>query len=134
MRSFIFLLSLNLCPLSTDMGAKSSAYLYETLSDPLSAFSNEPNQAAFNKGFNTNKTLWEFYEDPAQSARLYRFNIGMQGLQRMQPIEQLRDCTSSFILIDSGLIFFAKHSIGIVFGTMHWLWTSAEGSVLHLSR
>ncbi len=90
------------------MGAKSSAYLYETLSDPLSAFSNEPNQAAFNKGFNTNKTLWEFYEDPAQSARLYRFNIGMQGLQRMQPIEQLRDCTSSFILIDSGFNFFCE--------------------------
>ena len=87
----------NLPPVRTDMGCKSSAYLYETLSHPESAFSSEPNQASFNKGFNTSKTLWEFYEDPAQSARLHRFNTGMQALQRMQPVEQLRDCKFIFI-------------------------------------
>ncbi|KLO07400.1 S-adenosyl-L-methionine-dependent methyltransferase [Schizopora paradoxa] len=98
----------------TDMGCKSSAYLYETLSDPDFAFSNEPNRASFNKGFNTNKTLWEFYEDPAQSARLHRFNTGMQALQRMQPVEQLRDSFDWVGLRDDALVVDVGGGIGSV--------------------
>ena len=68
---------------------KSAAYMYERLSDKETAFSSEANETAFNSGFRTDQTLWEFYDDPKNAHNLYRFGMAMQGLQKMEPLHLL---------------------------------------------
>ncbi len=55
------------------------------MSDPEFAMSGEPNRSALNKAFNYDKPLWEFYEEPSQKERLYRFGVAMEGIQALEP-------------------------------------------------
>lgn len=64
---------------------KSTAYLWETLSDPVSAHSDEVTQTAFNKAFNEELPVWAWYEKPDQSGRLRRFGSAMRGVEALQP-------------------------------------------------
>jgi len=66
---------------------KGSSYLYDTLSDPETAFSSEANEAAFSRGFNTKLACWDFYEQPDQRARRQRFGVGMHGVAKLEPVE-----------------------------------------------
>lgn len=68
-----------------DEGIKSAAYAYDRLSNKETAFSSEANETAFNSGLRTDKNLWEFFDEPDNSHRLYRFGMAMQGLQKMEP-------------------------------------------------
>lgn len=47
--------------------------------------SGEPNRCALSKAFNYDKPIWEFFEEPPQKERLYRFGVAMEGVQRYEP-------------------------------------------------
>ena len=66
---------------------KGSSFLYETLSDPKTAFSGESNEAALCRAFNTNLTYWDYCEQPEQQARRLRFGVAMQAKSKLEPIE-----------------------------------------------
>jgi len=70
-----------------DEVSKGSSYLYDALSDPVTAFSSEANEAAFCRAFNTNLACWDFYDHPDQRERRRRFGVGMQGVAKLDPIE-----------------------------------------------
>ncbi|KLO09769.1 O-methyltransferase, partial [Schizopora paradoxa] len=64
---------------------KASAYHFETMVDPKFAFSGDANHTGFNKAFETNKSFWDFLEQPEQLARLKRFGVAMAGSQQLEP-------------------------------------------------
>ncbi|GJJ06651.1 hypothetical protein Clacol_000845 [Clathrus columnatus] len=68
-----------------DEGAKALANLWEICSDSTTAKSGEPSRSAFAKFVGHGKTLWEYFDDPEQDFRRRRFNIAMEGIQRLQP-------------------------------------------------
>ena len=68
-----------------DEGSKCSSYLYESISDPEFALSGEPGHCSLAKAFNYDKALWDFYEEPSQKHRLYRFGVAMEGVKRFEP-------------------------------------------------
>ncbi|KLO19077.1 S-adenosyl-L-methionine-dependent methyltransferase [Schizopora paradoxa] len=70
-----------------DEGLKGAASLFEVMTDPTLAFSGDPKDTGFSKAFNTQKSYWEFMEQPDQKARLYRFGVTMEGLQKLEPPE-----------------------------------------------
>ncbi|KAF5380106.1 hypothetical protein D9615_006249 [Tricholomella constricta] len=72
-------------------GAKFSSQLLENLKDPKTARSDEPIHAPFNRAFNVDTPLWEWFETPEQSYRRRRFAIGMHGIAQMQPPDILDD-------------------------------------------
>lgn len=74
---------------SLDEIAKSSAYLWEDMSDPAFAHSVEINVAPFNHAFNWDGTIWTFFGQPEQKARQNRFGIAMQGVASLQPADSL---------------------------------------------
>ncbi|KAF8886253.1 S-adenosyl-L-methionine-dependent methyltransferase [Gymnopilus junonius] len=65
-----------------DEAFKASAYAWETLIDPTTAKSGDPD---------AKETMWQFYERPAEAFRQRRFNIGMQGIQALQPADASLD-------------------------------------------
>ncbi|KLO11773.1 S-adenosyl-L-methionine-dependent methyltransferase [Schizopora paradoxa] len=67
-----------------DETLKLSAHLYEALSDPDWTFSSASNKCAANKAFNTDLTLWKFYEQPEQRERYDRFKIMMASAEKFQ--------------------------------------------------
>ncbi|KAI0059947.1 S-adenosyl-L-methionine-dependent methyltransferase [Artomyces pyxidatus] len=69
----------------TDEAFKSSSYLTETLLDPEFGHSAEPNKSAFNKAFNEEKDLWQFFERPGNEFRLSRFGSAMDGTKNLAP-------------------------------------------------
>ena len=78
--------STNCLPSSrADEGSKCSSYLYESISDPEFAMSGEPGHCSLAKAFNYDKALWDFYEEPSQKHRLYRFGVAMEGVKRFEP-------------------------------------------------
>ncbi|KLO06095.1 S-adenosyl-L-methionine-dependent methyltransferase [Schizopora paradoxa] len=70
-----------------DETIKGASYLYETLSDPKTAFSGEANEAPLCKALNTDLSCWQLYEQPEQQERQHRFGVAMQGISRLEPIE-----------------------------------------------
>lgn len=72
---------------SLDEVFKSAAYGWEAFGDPATAHNNQVNVTAFQKAFNTDLTIWEFFEKPEQTYRRDRFGIGMQGVAAFQPAE-----------------------------------------------
>ncbi|KLO13130.1 O-methyltransferase [Schizopora paradoxa] len=69
----------------SDECLKSSAFFYEAMTDPKLAFSGEANHSGFSRAFNTEKSYWEFSEQPDQLARRRRFGVAMSGTQGMEP-------------------------------------------------
>lgn len=55
------------------------------MTDPDVAFSGEAKHASLSKAFNTDKSFWEFSEQPDQRARRTRFAVAMAGTQAMEP-------------------------------------------------
>lgn len=68
-----------------DEGAKSASYLSETLLDPETAFSGEPTKCSLHRAFQMDKTIFDWFEDPAQKHRLYRFGVAMEGSAKFEP-------------------------------------------------
>ena len=66
---------------------KASAYAWETLADPATAKSGEPTEAPLARAMGVKETLWEFYARPEQAFRQRRFNIGMQGVRALEPVD-----------------------------------------------
>ena len=66
-----------------DEGAKCSVWLPETIMNKKVGGSQEPNESAFNKAFNTPLPMFSWLELPENGLRLKRFAIGMQGTQNM---------------------------------------------------
>ncbi|KAI0049516.1 S-adenosyl-L-methionine-dependent methyltransferase [Auriscalpium vulgare] len=69
----------------TDEAFKASAYLTETLLDPVYGASGRPDQTAFSKAFNTDVDMWQLYESPGNAHRLVRFGSAMDGFKNMSP-------------------------------------------------
>ncbi|KAJ3527088.1 hypothetical protein NM688_g8174 [Phlebia brevispora] len=67
----------------SDEGLKSSGWLAETIMDEKFGPSQEPNETAFNKAYNTPLPVFPWWELPENALRLKRFGIGMQGTQNM---------------------------------------------------
>jgi len=72
-----------------DETAKAADYLWEMLADPASAESGEVTHTAFNKAFDTDMSVWPWYEKPENSARRRRFGAAMRGVVAMQPANQI---------------------------------------------
>ena len=70
---------------SLDECFKASAYAWETLADPQTAFSGDPTASAFARSIGTKDTLWQYYGRPEERFRHRRFDIAMQGVQALQP-------------------------------------------------
>ncbi|KAG5331582.1 hypothetical protein C0989_007906 [Termitomyces sp. Mn162] len=66
-----------------DESFKASAYAWETLSDPMTVKSGDPTAAPLSRAFNVKQTYWDFLAHDELRSR--RFNIGMRGVQAMQP-------------------------------------------------
>src|SRR5260221_4624157 len=56
-----------------DEGFKTSSYLTETLLDPQTGHASDANKAAFNKAYNTDKVIWQWWELPENKKRIERF-------------------------------------------------------------
>ncbi|KAG5641678.1 hypothetical protein DXG03_004442 [Asterophora parasitica] len=85
---------------------KASAYAWETLSDPLTAKSSDPRATPLSRAYNTKETYWEIV---ARQEHLFRrFNIGMQGIQALQPADAIldaydwKDLSSGSVVVDVG--------------------------------
>jgi hypothetical protein len=61
----------------------------ENLKDPKTAMSDAPNRAPFNRVFDVDVPLWEWYERPENSYRRRRFAVAMHGIGQMQPQDTL---------------------------------------------
>ncbi|KAG6817102.1 hypothetical protein H0H87_012623 [Tephrocybe sp. NHM501043] len=70
-----------------DEAFKASAYAWETLSDPDTAKSGDPTASPFARAFNAKETLWDLHARDEQRSR--RFNIGMRGIQALQPVDAI---------------------------------------------
>lgn len=68
---------------------KASACLPETLTDPNTAFSEEPSEGAIQRALGTDLTLWEYYATPEGKERGQRFAIFMAGTNKLQPPEAI---------------------------------------------
>ncbi|EMD38853.1 hypothetical protein CERSUDRAFT_92888 [Gelatoporia subvermispora B] len=60
-----------------DESMEASANMSETLLDSRTAYSNEPTQTAFNRAFQRNADLFEWYKQPENEHRRSRFNTAM---------------------------------------------------------
>ncbi|KAG6852088.1 hypothetical protein C0991_003244 [Blastosporella zonata] len=70
-----------------DEAFKASAYAWETLADPTTAKSGDPTASPFARAFNTKETLWDLHARDELRSR--RFNIGMRGIQALQPVDAI---------------------------------------------
>lgn len=80
---------------SADEAMKACAYLPETLTDPKTAFSEEPSQSAVQLALGTDKALWDYYDTPEGKERGQRFAIVMSGANKLQPPETIVTGTCS---------------------------------------
>ncbi|KAF5312467.1 hypothetical protein D9619_003730 [Psilocybe cf. subviscida] len=70
-----------------DEVTKGCAYLWENITDPATAHSEEPNHTPFNRGLNWDGSMWAFFNQPEQVARQHRFGIAMQGMAALAPAD-----------------------------------------------
>ncbi|KAG5350527.1 hypothetical protein C0989_010597 [Termitomyces sp. Mn162] len=66
---------------------KSSAYVWETLSDPVAVSSGGMAAVPFSRAFNTKESFWEVLS--REEFRYRRFNIAMEGVRAMQPSDAI---------------------------------------------
>ncbi|KLO13218.1 S-adenosyl-L-methionine-dependent methyltransferase [Schizopora paradoxa] len=69
----------------SDEGAKATSYLYEALTDQSFGFSDEADHSAFSLGLQTEKSVWEYFEEPGREDLLDRYAAAMEGLQEIEP-------------------------------------------------
>ncbi|KAG6887847.1 hypothetical protein C0995_012237 [Termitomyces sp. Mi166 len=70
-----------------DESFKASAYAWETLSDPAVVNSSGRTVSPFSRAFNTKETYWDVIA--REEFRSRRFNIAMQGVKVMQPVDAI---------------------------------------------
>ncbi|KAF9003560.1 hypothetical protein BDQ17DRAFT_1425050 [Cyathus striatus] len=63
---------------------KSSAHLLENLLDPRTSRSEEANHTPFNRAFDVDIPLFEWYNQSEQRLRLHQFMTAMQGMDELQ--------------------------------------------------
>ncbi|KAJ6527606.1 S-adenosyl-L-methionine-dependent methyltransferase [Mycena vulgaris] len=68
-----------------DESFKASAYAWETLADPATARSGDPTATPLARSLGHPVTLWTYFARPEEQFRQHRFNIGMKGVQALQP-------------------------------------------------
>jgi hypothetical protein len=66
---------------SGDEFFKSAAFLTEAMTDPTSAHSRLPNQAAFNLAWNTDSNFFQFMEQPENEFRSQRFGMAIKATE-----------------------------------------------------
>ena len=69
---------------SLDETFKACAYSWETLQDP-SYRAGEPSESPVSKALGVRETLWQHYARSEYRYRGTRFDIGMHGVNAMQP-------------------------------------------------
>lgn len=74
---------------SLDEVTKTSAYLWENMSDPAVAHSVELKHASFNRAFNQEDPIWAFFDQPEQKGRQQRFGVAMQGVAALEPADSI---------------------------------------------
>ncbi|KAG5641680.1 hypothetical protein DXG03_004444 [Asterophora parasitica] len=85
---------------------KASAYAWENLSDPLTSKSGDPTAAPVSRAYRTKETYWEI--NAREEHRSRRFNIGMQGVQALQPADAIlgaydwKDLSAGSVVVDVG--------------------------------
>ncbi|KAJ6578152.1 S-adenosyl-L-methionine-dependent methyltransferase [Mycena capillaripes] len=67
----------------TDESFLASGVLPDVMLHAQDGLSNAPNKAAFNKAFNTDHPMFEFFDLPEQKYRMARFGLGFQGATAM---------------------------------------------------
>lgn len=72
---------------SADEAMKAAACLPETMTDPISALSEEPTQCAVQRALGTDKALWDYYGTPEGKVQGQRFGVVMAGANKLQPPE-----------------------------------------------
>ncbi|KAF8069262.1 S-adenosyl-L-methionine-dependent methyltransferase [Lyophyllum atratum] len=98
---FTALLSHNL-----DEVFKGSAYAWETLCDPVTAKSGDPEAAPVVKALNREGTLWDLYSQDEHRGR--RFNVAMQGVHSLEKADSVlgafnwKDLLNESVVVDVG--------------------------------
>lgn len=64
---------------------KSGAYLSQTLTDPVTAHSQDPNETSIQRAFRFEGTRWEFLERPENLFMFRRYGAAMSGAAKLQP-------------------------------------------------
>ncbi|KAJ7720965.1 S-adenosyl-L-methionine-dependent methyltransferase [Mycena maculata] len=91
-----------------DEAFKASAYAWETLADPATVRSGDPEASPFARAMGRPETLWKYYERPEGGLKHRRFNIGMQGIEALQPpdailqVYQWNSLAPNSIIVDVG--------------------------------
>ncbi|KAF7368277.1 S-adenosyl-L-methionine-dependent methyltransferase [Mycena venus] len=68
-----------------DESFKASAYAWETLADPATVRSGDPAATPLARSLGRPEPLWTYFARPEEQFRQHRFNIGMKGVQALQP-------------------------------------------------
>ncbi|EIN06883.1 O-methyltransferase [Punctularia strigosozonata HHB-11173 SS5] len=74
---------------TTDEVFRSSCLTAETLTDPKTAHSQEPTDSPFNRYFNTKTPVFEWLQAPENRLRGIRFNIAMDGVNKLDDGESI---------------------------------------------
>jgi hypothetical protein len=69
----------------TDEVFKGAAYFTETLLEPSTSHSFLPTQSAFNKAFDVDVDVFEWYERPGNEMRFQRFSMAMMATRGLSP-------------------------------------------------
>ena len=73
------------CSRRADDCMKSGAYLSSTLTDPVTAHSQDPNTTSIQRAFHFEGTRWEFMERPENLFMFRRYGAAMSGAAKLQP-------------------------------------------------
>lgn len=76
---------------STDVDYKGAGCILEHLTNPGSAFEDDPKYSPMMSAFGEEKGLWEWLEQPSNKMRLHRFGVAMDGINNMQPPDAILD-------------------------------------------
>lgn len=76
-------------PISLDEGHKASAFAWEAMKDPATAFSGEVDETPFNYAYKEKLPLWTWYEKAENSYRLRRFGLAMRGASMIKPSDSI---------------------------------------------
>lgn len=74
---------------SVDEVAKSSACLWETMSNPETGLSPETTKAPFNRAFDWPGSFWTWLGQPEQANRQRRFGVAMKGVSSLEPVDSI---------------------------------------------
>lgn len=71
----------------------------EALTDPKTGYSNEANETAFNKAFDTADNVWAWFNRPENEYRNNRFIATMDGISKLESPEGILHGAANFVLV-----------------------------------